>query len=1521
MSAKKRGWRRPLRWARNILLGVVGLVTVLVLGAFLFFETSYGKGVLRNQIQARMADTFIGGATLGRIEGNPFTEIVLVDVVVNDASKQPAIKVKRLTVKMPLMPLISRQLRVDKIIADELDILVRKEADGSINLANLTSPSEPSTWSIRLPNVEVHKGHLRLELGGEPIDLDNLEVVVDAALPFAGPVDATAALSADWRQKKMPLDMAASIHLGPELTRISSATVQLADIDIAITELQLKRDAFATPISGVVSVYAPDGTMRAVAPQIELPPGDLALLITADAEGRLTRLTANIALGKARAKIYGDVDIQAMLARGIVMAEDLDLTALTRGEIDGHGGALVAFDIDGNDAASEFPSANAMINVWGKVGTAPTTHAVIAVVAGGDRVAATVSATSDTGLRAAADAAIRKHGDRITLEHSTVIASTGDARRASQGLVPVGGAIDAKINASGALAPRMDLAVNGHANGRRLRVSGVTAQSFKFRVDARHVPSNPVGTARLEAANVQRGAMSFRKLTVAAGNRPDGKLQVSVRTQPKPSPWLVDVDALITTGDTMTVDLQRHFVRAAGGSVWKGDSGTLVVTPREVTLTGFTSHSGDGKISADATFVRAGRNAGDLTAKLDANIDLTNFQKMYRGKIVAHVDVARTRGKLVGTIDAKATALAFNPVMPGTFDATLKVDAKAGQFLAHLDVGTPTAGQARVDLDVNAPADVADAKAWRKLGRDSIRKAELTLKGVDLEEAAKLVGAEPMKGTIDGQIKLTPNQVGGDISVRGVELRQTKDLGTIEADIHVSDAGNGELKTSVIARLKPTAGAVTARDVTNDGAARFLAEVRFATPDKLFDMAAWDRLGARAFKGGSVKAERLAFQPGTLERFGIVSDMRGELAVGAELEEGMKTARFALNVYNLRGGVFAEPIVVNISGVLDDKSTRVIASVVGKNVTLLRVSVKLPMTLDEIRRNPAAAKAAPIAATATIDRVPAKVLMNVLGTSQITGGVLDGKIEIGGTVARPTMVTQIVARDVTVPKESGRQTQGIKLLTIDASWDGTAGKVAIDGVQTGAGKLKIRATGSPSDLGAATAHLEAAKLDIAPLVAFMPGPAGALGGELNANFTLRGADPRTADLSGKLHITNGRIPLAPAVGTLFKGDLKLAVHNRVLDLDLSGKLGRGDIRLQANAPFEGATPKGGKLTLTLRKVQLIGTTEPIITGVVTADIARVDEVWRADVLVNRVNIKVPKTKGTKLSPVGAPKDLVYGGETLHHGKNKGLDVPAGKVHSHSGIETHGEDPAATGMPRGGTVASIKVKISNVFIEAEEARGLLAGNLKIDVDDTAEVGVVGRVSLSRAVLDLFSRRYQVDKAVLQFDGSMDPMLDVRVTYDFPEVTTITEVRGRMSKPDLYLSSNPGTYTQAELLGFLLGGEPGGDPENAPSAGARVAGAGASVLSGALSGAVKKALPVDIDVLRYEAASANSSAAITVGTWITDTLFLAYRQHLEARPDENTGEAELEYWIRRRLVLEATTGDRGVSGLDLLWRRRW
>src|SRR6185436_9052627 len=130
----------------------------------------------------------------------------------------------------------------------------------------------------------------------------------------------------------------------------------------------------------------------------------------------------------------------------------------------------------------------------------------------------------------------------------------------------------------------------------------------------------------------------------------------------------------------------------------------------------------------------------------------------------------------------------------------------------------------------------------------------------------------------------------------------------------------------------------------------------------------------------------------------------------------------------------------------------------------------------------------------------------------------------------------------------------------------------------------------------------------------------------------------------------------------------------------------------------------------------------------------------------------------------------------------------------------------------------------------------------------------------------------------------------------------------SAPELALSSDPGTYSQDQLLGFLLGGEPSGDPQ-AGAASDKVSSAGESYLANKLGGYVRDALPIDVDVLRYEAATSSSSAAVIVGTWITHSLFLAYRQHLESRADENTGEGQIEWWLSRRLVVEASAGDKG------------
>jgi hypothetical protein len=923
--------------------------------------------------------------------------------------------------------------------------------------------------------------------------------------------------------------------------------------------------------------------------------------------------------------------------------------------------------------------------------------------------------------------------------------------------------------------------------------------------------------------------------------------------------------------------------------------------------------------------MRAGPRRGDLTARLDTSVDLSSVVPDHAGHIEAHVDIARSGRWFTGTVVASAAGVTLDRRAPAVLDGEARIEARDKRLVAHVAVATPRSGRAILVLDIAAPRDAASASAWRALRRDAVRTARLTLDGVKLDDVAQLAGAPAMIGTVDGAIDLTPAQPCGAVTVRNLQLAQAKDLGAVDADVCVSQDGAGVVKTTLTARLSPSAASSLAQDITQRGRARLAADAAFMPPERIFDPAAWRRLGARAFRGGTLRADNLAFQPGTLQRLGIVSDLRGELGASAELDEGLREARFAANLVGLRGGILARPVGVHLVGAVDAMSTRARADVRDGAVTLIDVAAQLPVGIDVLRANPAAVRTAPLDARIRIAQVPATPLMNVIGTSHITGGTLDGAIEIRGSLARPTAEGRLVARDVTVPTDGSERIQRVRELSVVGMWDGTAAAIAIDGDEAGGGKLRIRAAGRPAVLDEIRASVYATRLDIAPLVAFMPGPAGGLAGRLDASLSLRGADPRTAELAGSLRITEGRIPIAPPIGTLFHGDVRVKVRDRVLGLRVTGKLGRGDVALTANAPLHGFAPRNGKLQLTVTNVQLLGRTEPILTGVIDADVARIGDTWRSNLRVTKMTVKLPASKGTELAAVGAPDDLVYGGLEIHHGKHHGKDVhgivkpKTAPVDVGAGARA-GAPPSRGELPRDAALVAY-VQLGNVFVESEDARGLLGGRLTITIAHDRSIGVVGNVGMSRAVVQLFDRRYQVDRARLYFDGSTDPGLDIRITHDFRDVTTITEVRGRLSNPQLTLASDPATYSQAELLGFLLGGEPGGAPEAAPSPSERVAGAGASIVGSAVGGYVKKALPVDLDVLRYEAATSTSSAAITVGRWISETVFVAYRRRLEARPDENIGEGELEYWIAPRLVIDAIAGDRNVNSADLLWRRRW
>ncbi|HUJ61093.1 MAG TPA: translocation/assembly module TamB domain-containing protein, partial [Kofleriaceae bacterium] len=669
---------------------------------------------------------------------------------------------------------------------------------------------------------------------------------------------------------------------------------------------------------------------------------------------------------------------------------------------------------------------------------------------------------------------------------------------------------------------------------------------------------------------------------------------------------------------------------------------------------------------------------------------------------------------------------------------------------------------------------------------------------------------------------------------------------------------------------------------------------QLAAPARLADPEAWRALGTRAIRAASLRAKDLRIDPGTLARAGLASTLRGTATLDLEVADAMRAIHVTADLAELRGTPIAKPVDLHLDATLDGSAADATLAMTAdrRKVTMLEVHARVPVGLDRLRTGDP--RALPIAGTVKLAATSAPRLLAVFGRREVVGGTLAGDATVGGTIGKPTVTAHVTATDLAPPQGlHGKPVQAIAHATLDASWDGRTGKLALDASEAG-GALHVAARGSPYDLAHGTAQITATRFDTSPLLAFAPGPAGAARGQLDASLAVRGFDLRTSQITGELHLRDARVPIAPTVGTLHDASLDAQIRAHDILIDGRGKLGAGTATLDGSIALDGASLTGGKAKLVLRKVSPIGAVQPTIDADVSATLARKGTQWTADLVVDRGKIVIPNSSGEKLKPIGAPADLIVDGER-----------PTGHT-----------SPSA---PPPEPVIVAHVTLHPTQVQSEEVRTVIAGKLAITAD-ARSVGVTGTISAERGDLDLFGRRYTVDRASAYFDGTTDPVLDIRIFYNFTDVTTITEVRGRLSKPELVLSSNPGTYTQAQLVGFLLGGEPGGDPSSA-GLGQQATSLGTSLVANQLTRYVRKALPIDIDVIRYEAATTSNSAAITVGTWITHQVFFSYREHLEARPDENTGEGTLEYWFTRRLELQATAGDRNYDSVDLLWHHRY
>lgn len=369
--------------------------------------------------------------------------------------------------------------------------------------------------------------------------------------------------------------------------------------------------------------------------------------------------------------------------------------------------------------------------------------------------------------------------------------------------------------------------------------------------------------------------------------------------------------------------------------------------------------------------------------------------------------------------------------------------------------------------------------------------------------------------------------------------------------------------------------------------------------------------------------------------------------------------------------------------------------------------------------------------------------------------------------------------------------------------------------------------------------------------------------------------------------------------------LDIVIADQRATITGAARVGTGRIRVEGQGRFQGVMPTLISATATLRGVPFtLDELEPRVDAKVALSLWRSVGLWRSRVTVSDVDVVLIERNNPEILPVTFPDDLVFVDEIPARG---------------TAPERRRSDAPAPGRDRDSAPAMIaKVRIVPAMVRSRDLRTRIGGELEVRLGGGDPV-VHGKLEADEGFVELFGRRYLIMSATVRFDGGPDPYIAVRLAYDFPEATLYIDLTGRASAPKIVLSSEPAIYSQSQLAAFLLGST----PEDAPGDATRDAAASvaAAVVSDTVRNAIDDVLPIPIDVLRVETKTTERSGSVTVGKWITRRVLVALRTRVDAHADENANEAELEYWIRRNVLLEAYAGDRSIFGADLLWIRRY
>ena len=1560
--------RKPARWGRRVLwglLGLVGLAVLAVAGALVFVTTPPGEAWLVEKGLGLANAQLSGRLELGRLDLS-LGGVVLQDVKLYDPEGERVAEIARVDVRARLLALVRQHVDLTSARVEQPRLYLAQDERG----LNLTRALEPRAPSPEQPSTG--RGSLRLDL--HALVLEGGFVDFRQELPEGG--ERRVRLE-DWSARGSARYAAATLGVGADL----DATARLAQPVAGPVRLNLKARGEEGAFQGDVNLEAaglvldasggaklppptppgtPEGPLQAHLElrRLSAPPELLRAFVphwplrvpvsaegTAGLDGDAARVDVTAKAASATLAVKGGLDLERLRTDGLsVKARDVDLSQLMeRGPR-----TRIAADLDAKGGGTSLESLDGEV----KLTVSPSEY--LGQPLGPVELEATAKEGRYSLLRLnmlAPGVALQARGqgttESVRLEGGL---TAGNLSLLSQLLAKLLPGTVAPMAGNGTL----DFSVSGPLRAPAVKVDGdfaalrygdVAAQDLTVKLEMPDVSKPLTSNATLVVSRLHAGGRDLRDVAATLATQ-ERNLDASVRVQGDAELALTlqgQVDAngqglgirqLALSWPEATWHLQQPTHLRFGG-------GTIEVAPPLMLASQGQTLSLQGALRGQRVTARVELGAFDLSRLPAAFVpESLGLGGTLTGYAAASGTLSRP--------DAEAD-LRLEGGRAHGYDG-LQADLKA-RYVKDRATGTLTAG-----LPVARLAATFDVPVQGVLKR---RRDEMSLR-VELED---LDVAGVMK--LAGQPESASGRLAGTLTVEGPAREPLLDFTLRGRDMRYQTPPPGfSLQQPLAFELRAASTreepALSARlDVEGLGAQSYVALrtpftlggllAKPPTPDELYTttlgvearvtelpLTLLQGLSGVQQPGGTVTAQldftgSVLVPHATLRVKADAVTMNGLPPMNGQLEivGGEHDVKVSLDARRQDGPMAQLTATLDAPlGALQDRE-------VYGHIPFDLIGRVGPVPLQEL---PGVAAPPPSAARGA----PPTQGTRPMGLQ----GVLAMELGARGTLDAPQVKLTAGVQDL------GMGNTGLGQVRLYYAYKDTRSRFDLLLTEPGGGTLLVDGgLGLDVSLPALTRGLQT---DNAPVQvalkardfnpAFLSGTVEMLrsiGGVLQADADL-GGTLGAPTFHGSLAWKDGQLGL---MGLGEYRDIQLALKTSRESIEvstLSAKAGNGSLNLSApltavrnaRGEYELSSPGASDTPLVLRNFPIIVDDQLMalvsLRGKVEGTISQ-RLINLRNVSIPEATIELPEARRKDLQSLEPPGDvvLVRNGEPLRRKKRKEAPAPAPSPEAAGQAEgaPPAEDLEGEEETRPLTVWMNVNAPRNLWVRGSDVNAELGLSEDFRVEYTDVARLFGEVRVLRGRVDVLGRRFDIQRdSNVRFTGPpLTPYINVTAEHrnESAKVTVFVTIRGQGREITLKPTSDP-PLPESEIYTLLATGRR--TLERGSGASMNASAQAASVVGSLVANEARKALAakLPLDVVSIEAGESGiAGTKLEVGTYVTDKIYVGYTGRVGAnlQQGENANAVRFEYQLGTRWSLEGQYGDARSGGLDLIWTNQY